>query len=113
MSFSAHLPVLLPQRDSDQLAPLPWPSAARRRGTSAPSCFASVSASKFAAMQAHERVGVARLVLSGRGHVAVVRPFGKLLGMTLLEASARVLDEMATFAEAGVSGSDEATAVEG
>ena len=53
MSFSAHLPVLLPQRDSDQLAPLPWPSAAISRGRSAPRCFASVSASKFAAMQAH------------------------------------------------------------
>jgi DNA end-binding protein Ku len=38
----------------------------------------------FAALRAHGRVGVARLVLSGRGHVAVVRPFGKLLGMTLL-----------------------------
>ncbi len=38
----------------------------------------------FAAMRAHDRLAVARLVLSGRGHVAVVRPFGKLLGMTLL-----------------------------
>src|SRR4051812_38351341 len=28
----------------------------------------------FAAMRAHERLAVARLVLSGRGHVAVVRP---------------------------------------
>jgi DNA end-binding protein Ku len=38
----------------------------------------------LAAMRAHDRLAVARLVLSGRGHVAVVRPFGKLLGMTLL-----------------------------
>jgi DNA end-binding protein Ku len=38
----------------------------------------------FEAMRAHDRLAVARLVLSGRGHVAVVRPFGKLLGMTLL-----------------------------
>jgi DNA end-binding protein Ku len=38
----------------------------------------------YEAMRAHERLAVARLVLSGRGHVAVVRPFGKLLGMTLL-----------------------------
>ena len=37
-----------------------------------------------AAMRAHDRLAVARLVLSGRGHIAVVRPFGKLLGMTLL-----------------------------
>jgi len=36
------------------------------------------------AMRAHGRVGIARLVLSGRGHIAVVRPFGRLLGMTLL-----------------------------
>jgi DNA end-binding protein Ku len=38
----------------------------------------------LAAMRAHDRLAVARLVLSGRGHVAVVRPFGRLLGMTLL-----------------------------
>ena len=36
------------------------------------------------AMSGHERYAIARLVLSGRGQVAVVRPFGKLLGMTLL-----------------------------
>src|SRR5215813_11742903 len=53
MSFAAHLPVLLPQRESDQLAPLPCPSAAVRRGMSAPRRFASVSASKLAAMHAH------------------------------------------------------------
>jgi DNA end-binding protein Ku len=38
----------------------------------------------LAAMRAHDRLALARLVLSGRGHIAVVRPFGKLLGMTLL-----------------------------
>jgi len=38
----------------------------------------------FEAMRAHSRLAIARLVLSGRGHIAVVRPFGKLLGMTLL-----------------------------
>ncbi|MHB8577663.1 MAG: nicotinate-nucleotide--dimethylbenzimidazole phosphoribosyltransferase, partial [Dehalococcoidia bacterium] len=37
---------------------------------------------------------------------------GALLGITLLDSAARLLDEMATFAEAGVSGSDEATAGE-
>ena len=37
MSFSAHFPVLLPQRESDQLAPLPWPSASISRGMSTPS----------------------------------------------------------------------------
>jgi len=37
---------------------------------------------------------------------------GAILGMMLLEAAARLLDEMATFGEAGVSGSDEATAGE-
>ena len=36
------------------------------------------------AMRAHDRLGIARLVLSGRAQVAVVRPFGKLLGLTLL-----------------------------
>jgi DNA end-binding protein Ku len=36
------------------------------------------------AMRKNERLGIARLVLSGHGHIAVVRPFGKLLGMTLL-----------------------------
>jgi DNA end-binding protein Ku len=36
------------------------------------------------AMGGHERFAIARLVLSGRGQVAVIRPFGKLLGMTLL-----------------------------
>ena len=53
MSFSAHLPVLLPQRDSDQLAPLPWPSAAASLGMFMPSDFARVSDSKFATMVAH------------------------------------------------------------
>ena len=38
----------------------------------------------FDAMRAHHRLAIARLVLSGRGHIAVVRPFGRLLGMTLL-----------------------------
>jgi DNA end-binding protein Ku len=36
------------------------------------------------AMRSHDRLAIARLVLSGRGHIAVVRPFGRLLGMTLL-----------------------------
>ncbi|MBO0697633.1 MAG: Ku protein [Zavarzinella sp.] len=36
------------------------------------------------AMAGHDRHAVARVVLSGRGQIAVVRPFGKLLGMTLL-----------------------------
>jgi DNA end-binding protein Ku len=36
------------------------------------------------AMAGHERYAVARVVLSGRGQIAVIRPFGKLLGMTLL-----------------------------
>jgi len=38
---------------------------------------------------------------------------GAALGMMILEAAARVLTDMATFAEAGVSGSDEVTAGEG
>jgi nicotinate-nucleotide--dimethylbenzimidazole phosphoribosyltransferase len=38
---------------------------------------------------------------------------GAALGIMLVEAAARILDEMATFDEAGVSGSDEATAGEG
>src|SRR5262249_36373566 len=53
MSFSAHFPVPVPQRDSDQLAPLPWLSASTSFGTSAPSDLASVSTSKFAHMHAH------------------------------------------------------------
>jgi hypothetical protein len=53
MSFSAHFPVPVPQRDSDQLAPLPWPSASTSLGTSVPSDLARVSTSKFAHMHAH------------------------------------------------------------
>src|SRR5690242_21171220 len=63
MSFSAHLPVLLPQRESDQLAPLPWPSASIRRGTSTPSFFANVRHSKFATMQAHSSMLLMLLVI--------------------------------------------------
>jgi nicotinate-nucleotide--dimethylbenzimidazole phosphoribosyltransferase len=37
---------------------------------------------------------------------------GAVLGIILIEAAARILDEMTTFEEAGVSGSDEATAGE-
>jgi DNA end-binding protein Ku len=36
------------------------------------------------AMAGHDRYAVARVVLSGRGQIAVIRPFGKVLGMTLL-----------------------------
>ncbi|HEX3148306.1 MAG TPA: Ku protein [Gemmataceae bacterium] len=36
------------------------------------------------AMRSHNRLAVARLVLSGHGQVAVVRPFERLMGMTLL-----------------------------
>jgi len=36
------------------------------------------------AMAGHTRHAIARVVLSGRGQVAVIRPFGRLLGMTLL-----------------------------
>ena len=63
MSFSAHLPVLLPQRESDQLAPLPWPSASTRRGMSTPSFFAKVSDSKFATMQDHSSMLLMVLVI--------------------------------------------------
>ena len=53
------------------------------------------------AMRAHERLGIARLVLSGRGHVAVVRPFGKLLGMTLLAYEDQVKPPTPYEAEVG------------
>src|SRR5439155_12312868 len=63
MSFSAHLPVLLPQRESDQLAPLPWASASTRRGMSTPSFLANESDSKFATMQAHSSMLLMVLVI--------------------------------------------------
>lgn len=53
------------------------------------------------AMRAHERLGIARLVLSGRGHVAVVRPFGGLLGMTLLAFEDQVKPPAPFEAEVG------------
>ena len=55
----------------------------------------------FEAMRAHEKIAVARLVLSGRGHVAVVRPFGKLLGMTLLAFEDEVKSPAPFEAEVG------------
>jgi DNA end-binding protein Ku len=57
----------------------------------------------FDAMRAHGRVAVARLVLSGRGHVAVIRPFGKLLGMTLLAFEDQVKSPEPFEAEVGSS----------
>jgi DNA end-binding protein Ku len=53
------------------------------------------------AMRAHDRLGIARLVLSGRGQVAVVRPFGKLLGMTLLAFEDQVKPPAPFEAEVG------------
>src|SRR5215213_8881190 len=53
------------------------------------------------AMRAHNRLAIARLVLSGRGHVAVVRPFGKLLGMTLLAFEDQVKPPAPFEAEVG------------
>lgn len=58
----------------------------------------------FEAMRAHERLAIARLVLSGRGHVAVVRPFGKLLGMTLLAFEDQVKPPAPFEAEVGSPG---------
>jgi DNA end-binding protein Ku len=55
----------------------------------------------FEAMRAHNRLAIARLVLSGRGHVAVVRPFGKLLGMTLLAFEDQVKPPAPFEAEVG------------
>lgn len=55
----------------------------------------------FEAMRAHERLAIARLVLSGRGHIAVVRPFGKLLGMTLLAFEDQVKPPAPFEAEVG------------
>jgi DNA end-binding protein Ku len=42
------------------------------------------------AMAGHDRHAVARVVFSGRGQVAIVRPFGGLLVMTLLNFEAQV-----------------------
>ena len=53
------------------------------------------------AMRAHDRLGIARLVLSGRGQVAVVRPFGRLLGMTLLAFEDQVKPPAPFEAEVG------------
>lgn len=53
------------------------------------------------AMRAHERLGIARLVLSGRGQIAVVRPFGRLLGMTLLAFEDQVKPPTPYEAEVG------------
>ena len=53
MSFSAHLPVDLPQRASDQLAPLENFIASISLGMSAPSFLANPSASKLAEMHDH------------------------------------------------------------
>src|SRR3984893_18333749 len=63
MSFSAHLPVLLPQRESDQLAPEPWPSASISLLTSTPSFLASVKHSKLATMQDHSSMLLTLLVI--------------------------------------------------
>jgi DNA end-binding protein Ku len=53
------------------------------------------------AMRAHDRLGIARLVLSGRGQIAVVRPFGRLLGMTLLAFEDQVKPPAPFEAEVG------------
>jgi DNA end-binding protein Ku len=58
----------------------------------------------FEAMRAHDRLAIARLVLSGRGHIAVVRPFGKLLGMTLLAFEDQVKPPGPFEAEVGSPG---------
>jgi DNA end-binding protein Ku len=57
----------------------------------------------FEAMRAHGRLAIARLVLSGRGHIAVVRPFGKLLGMTLLAFEDQVKPPAPFEAEVGTA----------
>jgi DNA end-binding protein Ku len=58
----------------------------------------------FEAMRAYERLAIACLVLSGRGHVAVVRPFGKLVGMTLLAFEDQVKPPGPFEAEVGSPG---------
>jgi DNA end-binding protein Ku len=55
----------------------------------------------MAAMSGHDRHAVARVVLSGRGQLAVIRPFGRLLGMTLLNFEDQVKAPAPFEAEVG------------